>query len=253
MTATVKLYKGIYSSEQKVWFSSGPFNNNYNNRFVLNGVLYETINDFMLEKASELRDPPAYGTTAIDYSKGFKDSDIFWDLRLYDIYKYAVFEKVMQNIETKRLLVETSDRRIAYADLHEESMYMALRRPTPIPEAPYGTFSATYCLGPVLMDVRVKVKEEITKNYPTIEEQLADREERLERKRLKREKEAAELAELVAAVEAQMAAEQATSAATEPATEPVTDPNPATEPVTDPNPATEPVTDPNPATEQCTN
>ena len=204
MTATVKLYKDIYTSEHRVWFSSGPFSNNYNNRFVLNGVLYETINDFMLEKARELQNPPAYGTTEIDYSKGFRDTDIFWDLRLYDIYKYAVFEKVMQNIETKRLLVETSDRRIAYADLHEESMYMALHRPTPIPDAPYGTFSATYCLGPILMDVRIKVKEEITKNYPTVEEQLAEREEREERKRVKREQEAAALAALVTVPEEQM-------------------------------------------------
>lgn len=192
MTATVSLYKDTYMSEHRVWFSAGPFSNDYNSRFVLNGTLYRTINEYLAEQAQALKDPPAFGDTTVDYTK--KPAAVFWDLRLYDIYKYAVFEKVMQNVETKRMLIETRDRRIAFADLHEESMYMALRRPAPIPDAPYGTFSATYCLGPILMDVRARIIADLNKDAPTLEELMEEHEEREKRRKLRKEKAAAEAA-----------------------------------------------------------
>jgi predicted NAD-dependent protein-ADP-ribosyltransferase YbiA (DUF1768 family) len=212
MTATVSLYKDTYMSEHRVWFSAGPFSNDYNNRFVLNGTLYRTINEYLAEQAQALKDPPAFGDTAVDYSK--KPADVFWDLRLYDIYKYAVFEKVMQNLETKRMLIETRDRRIAFADLHEESMYMALRRPAPIPDAPYGTFSATYCLGPILMDVRARIIADLNKDAPTLEELLEEQEERDKRRKLRREKAAAEAAAAALKDAEQAATGEATSEAT---------------------------------------
>jgi predicted NAD-dependent protein-ADP-ribosyltransferase YbiA (DUF1768 family) len=189
MTATVRLFKDTYMSEHRVWFSAGPFSSDYNNRFVMNGVIYRTISEYLAEQAQALKDPPAFGDTTVDHSK--KPAAVFWDLRLYDIYKYAVFEKVMQNVETKRMLIETGSRRIAFADLHEESMYMALRRPAPIPDAPHGTFSATYCLGPILMDVRARIIADITKDSPSLEELMEEREERDKRRKLKREKAAA--------------------------------------------------------------
>ncbi len=192
MTATVSLYKDTYMSEHRVWFSAGPFSNDYNSRFVLNGTLYRTINEYLAEQAQALKDPPAFGDTTVDYTK--KPAAVFWDLRLYDIYKYAVFEKVMQNVETKRMLIETRDRRIAFADLHEESMYMALRRPAPIPDAPYGTFSATYCLGPILMDVRARIIADLNKDAPTLEELMEEHEEREKRRKLRKEKAVAEAA-----------------------------------------------------------
>ena len=86
MTATVKLYKDTYISDSRVWFSSGPFSNNYNSRFVLNGEVYETINEFMIEKAQALQNPPAYGATDLTTVRQAKDLTLFWDLRLFDIY-----------------------------------------------------------------------------------------------------------------------------------------------------------------------
>jgi len=212
MTATVRLFKDTYMSEHRAWFSAGPFSNDYHNRFALNGLLYANINEYLAEQAQALKGPPAFGDTVVDHSK--KPAAVFWDLRLYDIYKYAVFEKVMQNVETKRMLVETGSRRIAFADLHEESMYMAMRRPAPIPNAPHGTFSATYCLGPILMDVRARIIEDLTKDYPSPEELIIEREERDKRRKLRREKAAAEAAALLAAEEAAAAAAKADPEAT---------------------------------------
>lgn len=167
-------------SDKRMWFSDGPLSNEYACRFAVHGVMYDSINEFMAKQALLLRDPPAMGSLTPDFPKG---SNVNWDLRLFDLCKYAIYEKVMQNVDIKKLLVESGTRSIAYANMAEETTCIVLRRDSPERTAIPGTFNGAACLAGMLSDVRTRIINELSNEFPD-DEECQRESERLQKRRV---------------------------------------------------------------------
>ncbi len=158
MTAVIKLHKNIYTGERRTWFCDGPFTNEYKFPFVIDDNLYLSVSHYLLTILNKNR--VASGKPELDSLPEYLDNDML------DHYMKATYEKFMQNILLKKMILLTCSREITFACMRDETMYISLgRNPPTAPEKP-GQFHVNTKLGKVLMDTRQIIKKKVIESFP---------------------------------------------------------------------------------------
>ncbi len=154
----MKLHKHIYTGDRRIWFCDGPFTNEYTYPFVIDDNLYMSVSHYLLTILNERR--VLAGESELDYLPEYLDNDML------DVYKRGIYEKFMQNILLKKMILLTGSREIAYACMRDETMYISLGRDAPEEPEIEGKFHVNTMLGSVLKEMRQVIKQKVIESFP---------------------------------------------------------------------------------------